>query len=283
MSVIPNFNKYSENWQRNNPANLKTNYNKVFDKYWDDQADSHNKYLDNIANSERRKSMFRGKGIGIIGGGLVGGLAGNLIGRNAFNKKNPKEKFISKYLYENPLATKEDAERLYDKFKRNTLIKSSLIGAGLGAGVGYIGGSSLTKYLFNNRLKKAKELGSRRVLNRRDEILKDFGQFRGEDGTIIINDSYNSDGQLNKNVSIEKLIKNRDLGNELLTESVGEGPGGIKVRSKFKMNTEPITRKWIEKEIVQEPILNEGETFEEGLKRLKEKFNNPNKHKNRNR
>lgn len=34
MSVIPNFNKYSENWQRNNPANLKTNYNKVFDKYW---------------------------------------------------------------------------------------------------------------------------------------------------------------------------------------------------------------------------------------------------------
>lgn len=44
--------------------------------------------------------MFLGKGIGVLGGGLVGGLTGNLVGRYRFNKKNPKDQFIEKYLYE---------------------------------------------------------------------------------------------------------------------------------------------------------------------------------------
>lgn len=150
MRIIPDFNKYSEEWQYDNPANFNANNSRDFDRYWEDRKANHNKYLDELANKKRSRSISIGKGIGVLGGGLVGGLTGNLMGRNKFNNKNTKDKFIEKYLYENPLAGKLEAESAYNKLRKKALIKSSLLGAGLGAGVGYIGGSQITKGIFND-------------------------------------------------------------------------------------------------------------------------------------
>lgn len=179
MRIIPDFNKYSEDWQYDNPANFNANNSRDFDRYWEDRKANHNKYLDELANKKRSRSIFIGKGIGVLGGGLVGGLTGNLIGRNKFNNKNPKDKFIEKYLYENPLAGKLEAETAYNKLRKKALIKSSLLGAGLGAGVGYIGGSQITKGIFNDRLQSARELGEKLISNRRNEIINNIGYFGG--------------------------------------------------------------------------------------------------------
>nr|DAQ95902.1 MAG TPA: hypothetical protein [Caudoviricetes sp.] len=35
MRIIPDFNKYSSEWQRNNPANLNTNNSRDFNRYYE--------------------------------------------------------------------------------------------------------------------------------------------------------------------------------------------------------------------------------------------------------
>lgn len=90
-------------------------------------------------------------------------MTGNLVGGYRFNKKNLKDQFIEKYLYENPLAGKLEAESAYNKLRKKALIKSSLLGAGLGAGVGFMGGSKITRNRFNKRLLDAKKKNLERV------------------------------------------------------------------------------------------------------------------------
>lgn len=238
----------------------------------------HNTHLGQIADRERRRSLYLSKGIGVLGGGLVGGLTGNIIGRHGFNKKNPKEQFVEQYLYENPLASKIEAEAAYSKLKKRALIKSSLIGAGLGASVGYLGGSQITKGIFNNRLQKARELGERSISNRRNEIVNDFGYFGNNYESINVHDSTLSDGRLNKRVLVEKIIKDRDLGDKIQTNAVDDTEGGLKIKSKVTLNKTPKINKDY---ILSEPILQEGETLMEGIERLKDKFNDPNKNKSR--
>lgn len=274
MRIIPDFNKYSEDWRYNNPANIKTNDYFKYKEYWDNRADSHRQHLDQIADKERKRSMLLGKGIGVLGGSLVGGLTGNLVGRYRFNKKNPKDQFIEKYLYENPLAGKLEAETAYNKLKKRALIKSSLIGAGLGAGVGYISGSKITRNRFNKRLLDAKELGEGKIFDRKREIRIDFGDIFGDNGSIDVQDHYSDDGRLHKRTSVEKLIKDKNSGDKILTNTLNESEGGARIRSRLVMNKTPKINK---EYLLNEPILNEGESLSEGIERLKAKFNNSNK------
>ena len=274
MRIIPDFNKYSSEWQRNNPANLNTNNSRDFNRYWEDRKASHNKYLDELANKKRSRSISIGKGIGVLGGGLVGGLTGNLVGGYRFNKKNLKDQFIEKYLYENPLAGKLEAESAYNKLRKKALIKSSLLGAGLGAGVGFMGGSKITRNRFNKRLLDAKELGEGKIFNRKQEIRINFGDIFGDNGSIDVQDYYSDDGRLHKRTSVEKLIRDNNSGDKILTNTLNESEGGARIRNRLVMNKTPKINK---EYLLNEPILNEGKSLSEGIERLKTKFNNSNK------
>lgn len=148
----------------------------------------------------------------------------------------------------------------------------------LGAGVGYLGGSQITKGIFNNRLQKARELGERSISNRRNEIVNDFGYFGNNYDSINVHDSTLSDGRLNKRVLVEKTIKDRNLGDKIQTSEVDDTEGGLKIKSKVTLNKTPKINKDY---ILSEPILQEGETLMEGIERLKDKFNDPNKNKSR--
>ena len=194
MRIIPDFNKYSEDYLRKYPTNLSANSSEDFERAYEDSKIRHNKSLDDYANEVRRRPVAIGKGIGVLGGGLVGGLTGNLVGRYQFKKKNPKDQFVENYLYENPLASKLEAEAAYNKLRKKALIKSSLLGAGLGAGVGYIGGSQIMKGIFNNKLRKAKKLGERSILNQRDEIINEYGPFGDKYNSISVYHYNNPDG-----------------------------------------------------------------------------------------
>lgn len=55
-------------------------------------------------------------------------------------------------------------------------------------------------------------------------------------------------------------------------------PSGFKIKSKVTLNKTPKINKDY---ILSEPILQEGETLMEGIERLKDKFNDPNKNKSR--
>lgn len=187
--------------------------------------------------------MLLGKGAGIISSGLVGGLAGNIVGRYKFKTKNPKDQFIEKYLNENPLAEKQEAESAYNKLKKRALIKSSLLGAGLGAGVGYVWSPIITKYKFDKGLRDAQRRGEKEIRGREKEIRTEFGNPFWNYDSIEVQDSYQPDGSLKKNVLINKILKEKS--------------------KKIK------------------PILDEDELFELELQRLAGKFNNSNKNKGR--
>lgn len=276
MRIIPDFNKYSEEWQYDNPANFNANNSRDFDRYWEDRKANHNKYLDELANKKRSRSISIGKGIGVLGGGLVGGLTGNLIGRNKFNNKNPKDKFIEKYLYENPLAGKLEAESAYNKLRKKALIKSSLLGAGLGAGVGYIGGSQITKGIFNDRLQRARELGEKLISNRRNEIINNIGYFGDNYNSITVQDS-TVDGKLHKNVLAKKIIENNKPTN-IKEAAVDPNKQITKFKEKFKNIVKPKVTK---PKIVKPVVLDDDEILESSLADLIGKFNDPNKNKGR--
>lgn len=276
MRIIPDFNKYSEDWQYDNPANFNANNSRDFDRYWEDRKANHNKYLDELANKKRSRSISIGKGIGVLGGGLVGGLTGNLIGRNKFNNKNPKDKFIEKYLYENPLAGKLEAESAYNKLRKKALIKSSLLGAGLGAGVGYIGGSQITKGIFNDRLQRARELGEKLISNRRNEIINNIGYFGDNYNSITVQDS-TVDGKLHKNVLAKKIIENNKPTN-IKEAAVDPNKQITKFKEKFKNIVKPKVTK---PKIVKPVVLDDDEILESSLADLIGKFNDPNKNKGR--
>nr|DAM52943.1 MAG TPA: hypothetical protein [Caudoviricetes sp.] len=276
MRIIPDFNKYSEDWQYDNPANFNANNSRDFDRYWEDRKANHNKYLDELANKKRSRSISIGKGIGVLGGGLVGGLTGNLIGRNKFNNKNPKDKFIEKYLYENPLAGKLEAESAYNKLRKKALIKSSLLGAGLGAGVGYIGGSQITKGIFNDRLQRARELGEKLISNRRNEIINNIGYFGDNYNSITVQDS-TVDGKLHKNVLAKKIIENNKPTN-IKEAAVDPNKQITKFKEKFKNIVKPKVTK---PKIVKPVVLDDDEILESSLADLIGKFNDPNKNKSR--
>lgn len=276
MRIIPDFNKYSEDWQYDNPANSNANNSRDFDRYWEDRKANHNKYLDELANKKRSRSISIGKGIGVLGGGLVGGLTGNLIGRNKFNNKNPKDKFIEKYLYENPLAGKLEAESAYNKLRKKALIKSSLLGAGLGAGVGYIGGSQITKGIFNDRLQRARELGEKLISNRRNEIINNIGYFGDNYNSITVQDS-TVDGKLHKNVLAKKIIENNKPTN-IKEAAVDPNKQITKFKEKFKNIVKPKVTK---PKIVKPVVLDDDEILESSLADLIGKFNDPNKNKGR--
>lgn len=276
MRIIPDFNKYSEDWQYDNPANFNANNSRDFDRYWEDRKANHNKHLDELANKKRSRSISIGKGIGVLGGGLVGGLTGNLIGRNKFNNKNPKDKFIEKYLYENPLAGKLEAESAYNKLRKKALIKSSLLGAGLGAGVGYIGGSQITKGIFNDRLQRARELGEKLISNRRNEIINNIGYFGDNYNSITVQDS-TVDGKLHKNVLAKKIIENNKPTN-IKEAAVDPNKQITKFKEKFKNIVKPKVTK---PKIVKPVVLDDDEILESSLADLIGKFNDPNKNKSR--
>ena len=275
MRIIPDFNKYSEEWQYDNPANFNANNSRDFDRYWEDRKANHNKYLDELANKKRSRSISIGKGIGVLGGGLVGGLTGNLMGRNKFNNKNPKDKFIEKYLYENPLAGKLEAESAYNKLRKKALIKSSLLGAGLGAGVGYIGGSQITKGIFNDRLQRARELGEKLISNRRNEIINNIGYFGDNYNSITVQDS-TLDGKLYKNVFAKKILENNKPTD--IKEAIGPNKQITKFKEKFKDTVKP---KVIKPKTAKPVVLDDDEILESSLADLIGKFNDPNKNKGR--
>lgn len=81
MRIIPDFNKYSEDYLRKYPTNLSTNSSEDFERAYEDAKIRHNKSLDDYANDIRRGTVAMSKGIGTLGGVLIGGIAGNLIGR----------------------------------------------------------------------------------------------------------------------------------------------------------------------------------------------------------
>lgn len=276
MRIIPDFNKYSEDWQYDNPANFNANKSRYFDRYWEDRKANHNKYLDELANKKRSRSISIGKGIGVLGGGLVGGLTGNLIGRNKFNNKNPKDKFIEKYLYENPLAGKLEAESAYNKLRKKALIKSSLLGAGLGAGLGYIGGSQITKGILNDRLQRARELGEKLISNRRNEIINNIGYFGDNYNSITVQDS-TLDGKLYKNVFAKKILENNKPTN-IKEAAVDPNKQITKFKEKFKNIVKPKVTK---PKIVKPVVLDDDEILESSLADLIGKFNDPNKNKGR--
>lgn len=251
MRIIPDFNKYSEDWQYDNPANFNANNSRDFDRYWEDRKANHNKYLDELANKKRSRSISIGKGIGVLGGGLVGGLTGNLVGGYRFNKKNLKDQFIEKYLYENPLAGKLEAESAYNKLRKKALIKSSLLGAGLGAGVGYIGGSQITKGIFNDRLQRARELGEKLISNRRNEIINNIGYFGDNYNSITVQDS-TVDGKLYKNVFAKKILENNKPTD--IKEAIGPNKQITKFKEKFKDIVKP---KVIKPKIVKPVVLDD--------------------------
>ena len=87
-----------------------------------------------------------------------------------------------------------------------------------------------------------------------------------------------SDGRLNKRVLVEKIIRDKDLGDKIQTNEVDDTEGGFKIKSKVTLNKTPKINKDY---ILSEPILQEGETLMEGIERLKDKFNDPNKNNSR--
>lgn len=163
-----------------------------------------------------------------------------------------------------------EAEAAYNKLRKKALIKSSL----LGAGVGYVGGSKITRNKFNKGLLGAKELGDGKIFDRKQEIRINFGDIFGDNGSIDVQDHYSDDGRLHKRTSVEKLIRDKNSGDKILTNTLDESEGGARIRSRLVMNKTPkINREYL----LNEPILREGESLSEGIERLKTKFNDPNK------
>lgn len=174
-------------------------------------------------------------------------------------------------MYENPLAGKLEAESAYNKLRKKALIKSSLLGAGLGAGVGYIGGSQITKGIFNDRLQRARELGEKLISNRRNEIINNIGYFGDNYNSITVQDS-TVDGKLYKNVFAKKILENNKPTD--IKEAIDPNKQITKFKEKFKDIVKP---KVIKPKTARPAVLYDDEILESDLAKLVGKFNDPNK------
>lgn len=177
--IIPNFEEYSLEYEKGNPIrNIPKPKGTPFveDEYndwWDKKISAKRDFLNNKADASYNRSILKGAGVGVLSGGALGALAGNVIGGSSFDKLNPKDKFIIKYLYENPKADKIEAERVWKKYRNNAKVKAALIGGGIGATVGGIGGGLITDHSFNKALRGIKAKSD-------NDLLKNKGLFYDE-------------------------------------------------------------------------------------------------------
>lgn len=119
-----------------------------------------------------------------------------------------------------------------------------------------------------------KKLGEGKIFDRKQEIRINFGDIFGDNGSIDVQDYYSDDGRLHKRTSVEKLIRDKNSGDKILTNTLNESEGGARIRNRLVMNKTPKINK---EYLLNEPILNEGKSLSEGIERLKAKFNNSNK------